>query len=195
MFSRNKQKTESKPKLKRSSSSSSSDDDTGLTHVTTAIEDAMSSITTKDTTAQPPLGMVMDVSDSTWTALLTSGEHQQRFPYARPEFLYFCDEELSLSADQTTRPVLVPKFINKMPLHAGYAECLNGGKTVLNEDQASAKVLHLVRLFMYLKDDYFIRNNPPPHQYPKRRTRKQTRKQQAGIHPVRRRVTVVRRHR
>ena len=43
---------------------------------------------------------------------------------------------------QSTRPVLVPKA--GLPLRAGYAEAVNGGKTTRNEDQAAARVLHLV---------------------------------------------------
>lgn len=51
-----------------------------------------------------------------------------RYPYTRPEFLHFSDEEISLSADQSTRPVLCPKDPFKMPVYAGYAEVINAGK-------------------------------------------------------------------
>lgn len=68
---------------------------------------------------------------------------KQRYPYSRPEFLYFSDEEISLSSDHSIRPVLCPRLPHRMPLYAGYAEVINAGKTIQNEDQASAKMLVL----------------------------------------------------
>lgn len=79
-----------------------------------------------------------------------------RFPYSRPEFLYLTSEdEVAVSGDQTTRPVLVPKDPYRMPLYAGYAETINAGKTQQNEDQCCAKLLHLVQPSSgYGPDDY-----------------------------------------
>lgn len=51
-----------------------------------------------------------------------------RYPYSRPEFLYFSDEEIAVSADRITRPVLVPKDPCRMPVFAGYAEVINAGE-------------------------------------------------------------------
>uniref|UniRef100_A0A0K0D534 PPM-type phosphatase domain-containing protein n=1 Tax=Angiostrongylus cantonensis TaxID=6313 RepID=A0A0K0D534_ANGCA len=70
---------------------------------------------------------------------------RQPYPYSRPEFLYFSDDEVLLSADQRVRPVLCPKYSSRIPLYAGYAEVINAGKTLKNEDQASARVMTLVQ--------------------------------------------------
>uniref|UniRef100_A0A914W8C7 PPM-type phosphatase domain-containing protein n=1 Tax=Plectus sambesii TaxID=2011161 RepID=A0A914W8C7_9BILA len=69
-----------------------------------------------------------------------------RYPYSRPEFLYFSDDEIAVSADRITRPVLVPKDPCRMPVFAGYAEVINAGKTEKNEDQAAARLLSLMQL-------------------------------------------------
>lgn len=50
-----------------------------------------------------------------------------RYEYSRPEFLYFSDEEIILSSDHSTRPVICPKVLFKMPINAGYAEVINSG--------------------------------------------------------------------
>ncbi|KAL3982526.1 Protein phosphatase 2C family protein [Acanthocheilonema viteae] len=94
------------------------------------------------------IGLVIDVTESDiFGSLLPAIVRSQklRYPYTRPEFLHFSDEEISLSADQSTRPVLCPKDPSKMPVYAGYAEVINAGKTVQNEDQASAKLLNLIQ--------------------------------------------------
>ncbi|KJH48501.1 protein phosphatase 2C [Dictyocaulus viviparus] len=70
---------------------------------------------------------------------------KQPYPYSRPEFLYFSEDEVLLSADQCVRPVLCPKYPSKMPLCAGYAEVVNAGKTSRNEDQASARIITIVQ--------------------------------------------------
>lgn len=92
------------------------------------------------------VGMVVDVSDARFIGgLIPSLVEKQAYPYSRPEFLYFSEDEIMLSADQCVRPVLCPKYPSKMPLYAGYAEVINAGKTVQNEDQASARMLTLVQ--------------------------------------------------
>lgn len=111
-------------------------------------------------TSEPPkVGMVMDASDFSFGilpsnydiyfdvayfqihSLYTVGD-VPRFPYSRPEFLFLTTEdEISVSGDQTTRPVLVPKDPTKMLMFAGYAETINAGKTELNEDHACCKLL------------------------------------------------------
>ncbi|KHN75580.1 Protein phosphatase 1H [Toxocara canis] len=99
--------------------------------------------------AQPPrIGMVIDMADANFIGGLIpviSGPEKMRYPYSRPEFLYFSDEDIVLSADQTTRPVICPKDPSRMPVYAGYAEVINAGKTEQNEDQASARILNLVQ--------------------------------------------------
>lgn len=50
-----------------------------------------------------------------------------------------------VSADQNIRPILCPKFNNQMVAYAGYAEVINAGKTIENEDMAAAKVLTLIQ--------------------------------------------------
>ncbi|WKY03499.1 hypothetical protein Q1695_004900 [Nippostrongylus brasiliensis] len=94
----------------------------------------------------PKVGMVVDVSDAKFIGgFIPSLVEKQLYPYSRPEFLYFSEDEILLSADQCVRPVLCPKYPSKMPLYAGYAEVINAGKTVQNEDQASARMLTLVQ--------------------------------------------------
>ncbi|KIH61449.1 hypothetical protein ANCDUO_08280 [Ancylostoma duodenale] len=85
--------------------------------------------------------MVVDVADAKFIALV----EKLPYPYSRPEFLYFSEDEISLSADQCVRPVLCPKNPSRMPLYAGYAEVVNAGKTLQNEDQASARIMTLVQ--------------------------------------------------
>lgn len=59
--------------------------------------------------------------------MIIASSEKLRYPYTRPEFLYFSAEEITLSADQTTRPVLCPKDPSRMPVYAGYAEVINAG--------------------------------------------------------------------
>ncbi|CAI2350747.1 unnamed protein product [Caenorhabditis sp. 36 PRJEB53466] len=92
------------------------------------------------------IGKVMDVSDGAFIGgFIPSLIEKQRYPYSRPEFLFFSDEEIALSSDHSVRPVLCPRFPQRMPLYVGYAEVINAGKTVQNEDQATAKMLVLTQ--------------------------------------------------
>ncbi|CAB3406455.1 unnamed protein product [Caenorhabditis bovis] len=87
---------------------------------------------------------IVDVSELEFQGKLrpqTIEKHD--YPYFRPEFLYFCTDDIVVSADHLVRPVICPKFPARMPLFAGYAEAINSGKTLLNEDQATAKMLLL----------------------------------------------------
>ncbi|VDN03417.1 unnamed protein product [Thelazia callipaeda] len=94
-------------------------------------------------------GLVIDVIENDFIGELlpsvVDSSQKLLYPYTRPEFLYFSDEEVTLSADQSARPVLCPKDPLKMPAYTGYAEVINAGKTVQNEDQASARILTLVQ--------------------------------------------------
>lgn len=57
-----------------------------------------------------------------------------KFPYGRPHFLALGDEEVQMSAEHKLRPIIHPS--KPLPHHAGYAECVNAGKSKWNEDQA-----------------------------------------------------------
>lgn len=45
---------------------------------------------------------------------------------------------VQVSADHRVRPIIVPRDLSRLPWCAGYAECINAGKSTWNEDQASA---------------------------------------------------------
>ncbi|XP_054163019.1 protein phosphatase 1H-like [Oppia nitens] len=61
-----------------------------------------------------------------------------KFRYTRPEFLLLqTDDEIQVSADHIMRPIIVPRDISRLPFNAGYAETINAGKSVRNEDHAA----------------------------------------------------------
>uniref|UniRef100_A0A4W4HTQ7 PPM-type phosphatase domain-containing protein n=1 Tax=Electrophorus electricus TaxID=8005 RepID=A0A4W4HTQ7_ELEEL len=66
-----------------------------------------------------------------------------RFPYSRPEFLELTPESLQSSTEHATRPVIVLRRDIRLPWRTGYAEVINAGKSMLNEDQASCDVLYV----------------------------------------------------
>ncbi|KAE8752097.1 hypothetical protein FOCC_FOCC001259 [Frankliniella occidentalis] len=81
---------------------------------------------------------------------VADGEDQSRtrvpkFPYARPHFLLFQQDEVQVSADHQIRPIIVPRDISKIPWLSGYAETVNAGKSTWNEDQACVQQRILVR--------------------------------------------------
>ncbi|XP_014204225.1 protein phosphatase 1H [Copidosoma floridanum] len=59
-------------------------------------------------------------------------------PYSRPSFLGLTTDETQVSADHKVRPIIVPRDLSRLPWCAGYAECINAGKSTWNEDQATA---------------------------------------------------------
>ncbi|CAG5126725.1 unnamed protein product [Candidula unifasciata] len=65
------------------------------------------------------------------------GTPGDRNTYCRPHFLQLTKEEEAASLNHSTRPIIVPKDVNQIPLGAGYAECINGGKSPRNEDEAA----------------------------------------------------------
>lgn len=77
--------------------------------------------------------------------IVVTGNDKLQHPYCRPEFLYLSDDEIALSGDQSVRPVLCPKYPSQMPAYAGYAEVINTGKSIENEDMATAKVLNIIQ--------------------------------------------------
>ncbi|KAI1278713.1 Protein phosphatase 1H [Halotydeus destructor] len=61
-----------------------------------------------------------------------------KFRYTRPHFLQLnTDDEIQVSADHVIRPIIVPRDISKLPWTSGYAECINAGKSLRNEDEAA----------------------------------------------------------
>ena len=42
-----------------------------------------------------------------------------------------------VTADHLVRPIMVPRDVNILPWYAGYAEAINAGKSLRNEDQAA----------------------------------------------------------
>uniref|UniRef100_A0A8C7XJ59 Protein phosphatase, Mg2+/Mn2+ dependent, 1J n=1 Tax=Oryzias sinensis TaxID=183150 RepID=A0A8C7XJ59_9TELE len=64
-----------------------------------------------------------------------------RFPYGRPEFLELTPELLQYSTEHASRPVLTLKRGSRLPWRTGYAEVINAGKSMLNEDQACCEKL------------------------------------------------------
>ncbi|XP_024282319.1 protein phosphatase 1H-like [Oncorhynchus tshawytscha] len=69
-----------------------------------------------------------------------------RFPYGRPEFLDLTPELLQYSTEHASRPVLTLKRDSRLPWLTGYAETINAGKSMLNEDQASCELLYVKKL-------------------------------------------------
>ncbi|KAK3797976.1 hypothetical protein RRG08_008448 [Elysia crispata] len=67
----------------------------------------------------------------------------ERHAYSRPYFLRLSSEEEMLSRDFRERPVIVSNEPSLIPLGAGYAECINGGKSEMNEDEAAVGAFHL----------------------------------------------------
>ncbi|MEQ2248690.1 hypothetical protein ILYODFUR_021532, partial [Ilyodon furcidens] len=64
-----------------------------------------------------------------------------RFPYGRPDFLDLTPELLQYSTEHASRPVVTLKRGTRLSWGAGYAEAINAGKSMLNEDQASCEKL------------------------------------------------------
>jgi len=58
--------------------------------------------------------------------------------YGRPQFLQLnSEDEIMVTADHAIRPIIVPRDQCKLPWNSGYAECINAGKSLRNEDQAA----------------------------------------------------------
>ncbi|XP_051562680.1 protein phosphatase 1H-like [Myxocyprinus asiaticus] len=69
-----------------------------------------------------------------------------RFPYSRPEFLDLTQELLQYSTEHASRPVITLKRDSRLPWRTGYAEVINAGKSMLNEDQASCELLYVRKI-------------------------------------------------
>jgi protein phosphatase 1H len=62
---------------------------------------------------------------------------RQKYNYQRPAFLKLeTEDEIQVTADHNVRPIIVPRDVSALPWNAGYAETINAGKSVRNEDQA-----------------------------------------------------------
>lgn len=67
-----------------------------------------------------------------------SGKSKVKYAYQRPVFLQlFSDDEIQVTADHMVRPIMVPRDVQILPWFTGYAEAINAGKSVRNEDQAA----------------------------------------------------------
>ena len=61
-----------------------------------------------------------------------------KYAYQRPIFLQlFTEDEIQVTADHMVRPIMVPRDVQILPWFTGYAEAINAGKSVRNEDQAA----------------------------------------------------------
>ena len=58
-------------------------------------------------------------------------------------FQLFTDDEIQVTADHLVRPIMVPRDIHILPWFAGYAEAINAGKSLRNEDQVTFWILLL----------------------------------------------------
>lgn len=67
-----------------------------------------------------------------------SRQDSLKYPYSRPKFLHLKTfDEIQVSADHKTRPIILPRDTSPLPWKSGYAECINAGKSSWNEDQAT----------------------------------------------------------
>lgn len=68
----------------------------------------------------------------------TLNVNKVKYAYQRPIFLQlFTDDEIQVTADHLVRPIMVPRDVHILPWFAGYAEAINAGKSLRNEDQAA----------------------------------------------------------
>lgn len=92
-----------------------------------------------------------------------------KFHYSRPEFLQLkTDDEILVSADHQIRPIILPRDTTRLPWKSGYAECINAGKSMRNEDQASCYQDVLFRRFSttpFQENDLIAIENQLPWYY------------------------------
>ena len=68
----------------------------------------------------------------------TVNKSKVKYAYQRPIFLQlFSEDEIQVTADHMVRPIMVPRDVMILPWFTGYAEAINAGKSVRNEDQAA----------------------------------------------------------
>lgn len=68
----------------------------------------------------------------------SGGSQRVKYAYQRPIFLQlFTDDEIQVTADHLVRPIIVPRDVQILPWFSGYAEAINAGKSLRNEDQAA----------------------------------------------------------
>ncbi|XP_051873949.1 protein phosphatase 1M-like [Pristis pectinata] len=73
--------------------------------------------------------------------------------YCRPHFLHQTGETI---LDQTVRPILFPPRNKKLPWSTGYAEVVNAGKSIVNEDQATCRPIILKKRVNIDEDWVFL---------------------------------------
>jgi len=77
-----------------------------------------------------------------------------KFRYSRPDFLQLkTDDEILVSADHQIRPIILPRDANRLPWKSGYAECINAGKSLRNEDQAACFQDVLIKTSTSIQDE------------------------------------------
>lgn len=82
-----------------------------------------------------------------------NGIKTAKFSYRRPEFLQLrTDDEIIVSADHQIRPIILPRDVSRLPWKSGYAECINAGKSLRNEDQAACYQDVAIRQSALLRD-------------------------------------------
>lgn len=79
--------------------------------------------------------------------------------YHRPHFLHQSPGETSQNSDQMTRPVLFPPRNKNLPWCTGYAEVINAGKSLSNEDQATCRPVILKKRTSIDEDWVFLCQN------------------------------------
>ncbi|XP_036388122.1 protein phosphatase 1H [Megalops cyprinoides] len=82
-----------------------------------------------------------------------------RFAYSRPEFLDLTPELLQYSTEHASRPVLTLKRDSRLPWRTGYAEVINAGKSMLNEDQASCELLYVKKISGKQRNSTLLEDN------------------------------------
>merc|ERR1712168_995990 len=112
-----------------------------FTKFKTAITSALNNVSEYTSANNQVIGEVVDA------------KKPEKFNYNRPSFLKLDCEEVTVSADHTTRPIIVPRNVNHLPGRTGYAEVINAGKSLLNEDQAHAEIYNLLD-FCHSSADY-----------------------------------------
>lgn len=66
-----------------------------------------------------------------------------KYLYERPSFLGLGQKETQEAQSTSTRYIVTPNPRHTLPRRAGYAEVINGGKSSVNEDQATADLFYL----------------------------------------------------
>ncbi|KAL4225986.1 Protein phosphatase 1H [Mactra antiquata] len=97
----------------------------------------------KDATINVMASLSKNSAENNSNSKTVKWEKPEKYLYARPYFLDLDLDEVNCSRDFALRPIVKPRDVKKVPLSAGYAECINGGKSDTNEDNCYACELQL----------------------------------------------------